>query len=75
MLIVQTIFAVLEWPDQGPICLSQAKGDKLDLRYRIYIHRGDEKEGKIEQKWQDWVNPPVDLSKVINIEKAHLPQI
>ncbi len=47
-----------EWPDQGPIYLSKAKGDKLDLRYRVYIHRGDEKEGMVEQKWQDWVNPP-----------------
>jgi len=51
-----------EWPDQGPIYLSKAKGDKLDLRYRIYIHRGDEKEGRVEQKWQEWVNPPkVDI--------------
>jgi len=47
-----------EWPDQGPIYFSKAKGDKLDLRYRIYIHRGDEVEGKVEQKWQDWTNPP-----------------
>ncbi|MEM2914540.1 MAG: PmoA family protein [Candidatus Bathyarchaeia archaeon] len=47
-----------EWPDQGPIYLSKAKGEKLELRYRIYIHRGNEKEGKVEQKWQDWVNPP-----------------
>lgn len=47
-----------EWPDQGPIYLSKAKGEKLDLRYRVYIHRGDEKEGMVEQKWQNWVNPP-----------------
>jgi len=47
-----------EWPDQGPIYLSKAKGEKLDLRYRICIHRGNEKEGKVEQKWQDWVKPP-----------------
>jgi len=47
-----------EWPDQGPIYLSKAKGDKLDLRYRIYIHRGDEKEGRVEEKWQEWANPP-----------------
>lgn len=45
-----------EWPDQGPIYLS--RGDKLDMRYRIYIHRGDEKEGRVEEKWQEWVNPP-----------------
>ena len=47
-----------EWPDQGPIYLFKAKGDKLDLRHRIYIHRGNEKEGMVEQKWQDWVKPP-----------------
>jgi len=47
-----------EWPDQGPIYLSRAKGEKLDLRYRIYIHRGSEREGKVEQKWKDWVKPP-----------------
>jgi len=47
-----------EWPDQGPVYLSKVKDEKLDLRYRIYIHRGDEEEGKVEQKWQDWVNPP-----------------
>ncbi len=47
-----------EWPDQGPIYLSKARGDRLDMRYRIYIHRGDEKKGRIEEKWQEWVNPP-----------------
>jgi len=47
-----------EWPDQGPIYLSRARGDKLDMRYRIYIHRGDEKEGRVEEKWQVWANPP-----------------
>jgi len=47
-----------EWPDQGPIYLSKEKDEKLNLKYRIYIHRGDEKEGRVEQKWQDWVNPP-----------------
>lgn len=47
-----------EWPDQGPVHLSEAKGDRLVFIYRIYVHRGDEKQGKVEQKWQDWVNPP-----------------
>ncbi|RLI00453.1 hypothetical protein DRO38_06425, partial [Candidatus Bathyarchaeota archaeon] len=47
-----------EWPDQGPIYLSKARGDKLDMRYRIYIHRGDEKQGRVEEKWQEWVKPP-----------------
>ena len=47
-----------EWPDQGPIYLSKARGDKLDMRYRIYIHRGDEKKGRVEEKWQEWVKPP-----------------
>jgi len=47
-----------EWPDQGPIYLSKVRGDKFDMRYRIYIHRGDEKEGRVEEKWQMWVNPP-----------------
>lgn len=47
-----------EWPEQGPIYLSKAKREKLDLRYRILVHLGDEKQGKVEEKWQDWVNPP-----------------
>ena len=47
-----------EWPDQGPICLSRVKGDRLDMRYRIYIHRGDEEMGRVEEKWQVWANPP-----------------
>ncbi len=47
-----------EWPDQGPVYLSKAKGEKLDLSYRVYIHRGDERIGEVEQKWQDWTNPP-----------------
>jgi len=47
-----------EWPDQGPIYLSRDKGEKLDMRYRIYIHRGDEKKGRVEEKWQEWANPP-----------------
>ncbi len=47
-----------EWSDQGPIYLYKAKGEKLELCYRIYVHRGDEKGGRVEQKWQDWVNPP-----------------
>jgi len=47
-----------EWPDQGPVCLSRVKGDELDMRYRIYIHRGDEEMGRVEEKWQVWANPP-----------------
>jgi len=47
-----------EWPDQGPVYLSRAKGEKLDMCYRVYIHRGDEKEGRVEQKWREWVSPP-----------------
>ena len=47
-----------EWPEQGPVYLSRAKMDTLEFRYRVYVHRGDEKEGRVEQKWQDWVNPP-----------------
>jgi len=47
-----------EWPDQGPIYLSKARGESLDMRYRIYIHRGDEKKGRVEERWQEWVNPP-----------------
>jgi len=44
-----------EWPDQGPIFLS--KDDKLGLCYRIYIHHGNEEDGNVEQKWQDWAFP------------------
>ena len=47
-----------EWPDQGPVYLSKARGDKLDMRYRIYIHSGDEKRGRVEERWQEWANPP-----------------
>ncbi len=44
-----------EWPDQGPVFLS--KDDRLEFYYRIYIHQGNEKEGNVEQKWQDWAFP------------------
>lgn len=47
-----------EWPDQGPVYLSKSQKDELNLSYRIYIHRGDEKEGRVEEKWQSWANPP-----------------
>jgi hypothetical protein len=47
-----------EWPDQGPVYLSRARGDRLEMRYRIYIHQGDEKRGRVEEKWQEWANPP-----------------
>ena len=47
-----------EWPDQGPIYLSKARGDRFDMRYRIYIHRGDPWLGRVEERWQEWTNPP-----------------
>ncbi|MBS7610059.1 PmoA family protein [Candidatus Bathyarchaeota archaeon] len=47
-----------EWPDQGPIFLSKARDDKLDLSYRIYIHKGDEKVGKVEDMWRMWASSP-----------------
>ena len=47
-----------EWPDQGPVYLSKARGERLEMRYRIYIHRGDEERGRVEGKWREWVNPP-----------------
>jgi hypothetical protein len=57
-----------EWPDQGPVYLSKSRGDKLSLYYRIYVHRGDEKEGRVEEKWQGWANPPRVSIERVSIE-------
>lgn len=33
-------------------------GEKLVLRYRVYVHVGDAKDGKVGEKYHDFINPP-----------------
>ena len=33
-------------------------GDSLNFRYRIYIHKGDATEGKVAEKYNNYVSPP-----------------
>jgi len=34
-------------------------GESLHWRFRVCVHRGDALTGRIAQRWQDFVNPPV----------------
>jgi hypothetical protein len=34
-------------------------GESLRWRFRVCIHRGNATEGKVAQRWNDFVNPPV----------------
>jgi len=34
------------------------RGGELRFRYRVYVHAGDAAEGKVAQKYLDWVFPP-----------------
>jgi hypothetical protein len=33
-------------------------GKKLNLSYRIYIHKGDATDGNVKEKYHDFINPP-----------------
>ena len=33
-------------------------GESLRFRYRVYIHKGDVVEGKVSEKYHNYVNPP-----------------
>ena len=33
-------------------------GEKLEYSYRLYLHKGDAQEGKVKDKYHDYVNPP-----------------
>ena len=45
-------------PNQrGDYTLKQ--GDSMRLRYRLYLHPGDAREGNVAEKYHDFVNPPV----------------
>lgn len=33
------------------------KGESLTMRYRTVFHRGDEKEGRVEERWADFAKP------------------
>ena len=35
-----------------------ADGQTLTQRYRLYFHRGDEKEAKVADRWADYAQPP-----------------
>jgi len=34
-------------------------GEKLVLRYRVYVHAGDATDGHVGEKYHDFINPPV----------------
>jgi len=34
-------------------------GEKLVLRYRVYVHVGDASDGHVAEKYHDFINPPV----------------
>jgi hypothetical protein len=34
-------------------------GEKLILRYRVYVHAGDATDGHVGEKYHDFINPPV----------------
>ena len=33
-------------------------GEKMIFKFRVYIHEGDAKKGKVTQKYHDFINPP-----------------
>ena len=33
-------------------------GESIRFRYRLYIHVGDVREGRVAEKYHDFVNPP-----------------
>ena len=39
-------------------CLTLKAGETLSLAYRIYIHPGDATDGKVREKYHDFINPP-----------------
>ncbi len=41
---------------RGDYILKQ--GESIDFYYRFYIHKGDATEGKVAEKYRDFVNPP-----------------
>ena len=46
-------FLGASWPHTVPYALEPT--DTVDLRYRVYIHRGDAKKGKVEEAFLDYV--------------------
>jgi len=38
--------------------LTLPAGEMLRQRYRVYFHRGDEKQAKVADRWNDYANPP-----------------
>jgi len=37
----------------------QKKGETLRFRYRVLLHRGDAKEGRVDDAYHGWVQAPV----------------
>lgn len=33
-------------------------GERLTLRYRVYVHEDDAESGHVEQRWREWTQPP-----------------
>ncbi len=34
------------------------RGEELTFRYRVFIHKGDAGEGKVKERYHDFINPP-----------------
>jgi hypothetical protein len=44
-------------PDKTAGNLKVAAGKSVTFRYRIYLHEGDEKQGKVAERYKQYVNP------------------
>jgi hypothetical protein len=33
-------------------------GEKMEFKFRIYVHEGDAQKGNVGQKYHDFINPP-----------------
>ena len=42
-------------PDKTAGNLTVADGESITFKYRIFMHAGDEKEGKVAEKYQDYL--------------------
>lgn len=59
-LMTANVFGVTEFKgrsdERGGLLVKS--GDTLGFRYRIYVHKGDSGEGKVAEKYLDYVAPP-----------------
>ncbi|MGQ9732818.1 MAG: PmoA family protein [Candidatus Zipacnadales bacterium] len=45
-----------DWSQRGDYALP--RGQSLRFRFRVYIHKGDVREGAVAERFHDWANPP-----------------